>query len=138
MTLQTCAPENFLHVDGGPSGGSSVCSPGSKDPHWRERKLLTILELAELEQDFYINPYNTKTSLTPKKWPLYSAGNTFTRPQTGVGVKNRFFSRCCEEVRKYGRTVTNDIHPTESGYTNLQEVMMMINSVFQMIRIMLR
>ena len=74
-------------ADRGPSGGSRMRRPGSKDPHWRERKLLTILELAELEQDFYINPYNTKTLLSPKKWPLYSAGNTFTRPKTGVGVK---------------------------------------------------
>ena len=26
------------HVDGGPSGGSSVRRPGSEDPHRRERK----------------------------------------------------------------------------------------------------
>ena len=39
-------------------------------------------------------------------------------------------------MRKDDKTVTSDIHPTERGYTNLQEVMMMINSVFQVIRIM--
>ena len=29
------------HVDGGRSGGSSVCRPGSEDPHRRERKFHT-------------------------------------------------------------------------------------------------
>ena len=32
---QTCAPS--AHVDGGPSGWSSIRRPGSKDPHQRER-----------------------------------------------------------------------------------------------------
>ena len=37
MTLQTCAPIFFAHANGGPSGGSSMCKPGSKDPPRRER-----------------------------------------------------------------------------------------------------
>jgi hypothetical protein len=40
VTLQTCAPENLVHVDGGPSGGPIVRSPGSEDPYRREWKFL--------------------------------------------------------------------------------------------------
>ena len=29
-------------LDGEPSGGSSLCRPGSEDPHWRELKFLFI------------------------------------------------------------------------------------------------
>ena len=39
VSLQTCAAEkNSAHADGGPSGGSRVRRPGSKDPHKRLRK----------------------------------------------------------------------------------------------------
>ena len=33
MTLQTCAPENFASVNGGPSRGSCVGIPRSEDPN---------------------------------------------------------------------------------------------------------
>jgi hypothetical protein len=33
------------HVDGGPSGASSMRRPGSEDPHWRERKFAFSLGL---------------------------------------------------------------------------------------------
>ena len=35
-SADTCA----AHVDGGLNRGSRVCGPRSKDPHWRERKLV--------------------------------------------------------------------------------------------------
>ena len=34
------------HVDGGPSGGSSVCRSGSEDPHQRERKCLVVATIS--------------------------------------------------------------------------------------------
>ena len=31
------------HADRGPSGGCSVCRPGSEDPHRRERKFILVI-----------------------------------------------------------------------------------------------
>ena len=46
VTLQTNVPENFCHVDGGPSGGSSVRRPGSEDIRRVERKLILLTLLS--------------------------------------------------------------------------------------------
>ena len=40
-SADTSAGKFPLMLIGGPSGGSIVCRPGSEDPHWRERKLLS-------------------------------------------------------------------------------------------------
>ena len=53
MTLRTCALENLVHVDGGPSGGSIVRRPGSEDPHRREQKFLKELANAFLVVQFF-------------------------------------------------------------------------------------
>ena len=38
--LDMCSGKKFSGVDGGPSGGSSVCRPGSEDPHRYQRKFV--------------------------------------------------------------------------------------------------
>ena len=42
VTLQKSAPKIFAHVNRGQSGGSSVCRPGSEDPHLGERKFVVV------------------------------------------------------------------------------------------------
>ena len=37
----------MTHVDGGPSGGSSVCRPGSEDPHRRQRNSICFQKVAK-------------------------------------------------------------------------------------------
>ena len=78
------------HVDGGPSGWSSVSRPGSEDPHRRERNLLNLLILPYW---FLIIPSHTPLSLANKKSTkgvtLYWNYNASTLlQQLQIGAKN--------------------------------------------------
>ena len=42
------------HVAGGPSGGSSLCRPGSEDPHRREQKFFTIVIVDWLPTEYQL------------------------------------------------------------------------------------
>ena len=42
MTLQTCARTIYAGVDGGSSGGSSMCRPWREDHHRHQRKFIIV------------------------------------------------------------------------------------------------
>ena len=57
----TCAWKISSHVDGGPSGGSSVRRPGSGDPHRREQKFDNSAILQNIDFLNVWEQYHTST-----------------------------------------------------------------------------
>ena len=71
MTMLTRGAENSAYFDGGPSGGSSVCRPGSEDPHRREQNLYNSLLLSFDDFFTYIMQNNTCV-VSNKIWGDYT------------------------------------------------------------------
>ena len=78
------------HVDGGPSGGSSVRRHGSEDPHWRERNLRIFFN--NNPPSSILNIPGQRKSLTLKYLDLFLLFFIFLGG-SGSEMKNSIFNK---------------------------------------------